>query len=221
MDLLLLSGTWWIVGFSGAMMPGPVTTVIVTESARRGFWTGPLVTLGHVLVELAIVCGLIFGLGDLLKNATVAGTIGLLGGLFLLWMGYGIARSALTGQVSLNLGNSKDAPRVAQNPVAAGILTSLSNPYMLLWWSTVGTLWLITFRAFGAIGLAAFYFGHTLADWAWNCLVALVVSTGRRFIGDRAYRTVLFVCGLFLLILSVYFITSGVQYLTGRLGGFM
>ncbi len=220
MELVLLAGTWWIIGFSGAMMPGPVTTVIVTESARRGFWIGPLVTLGHVLVELAIVIGLVFGLDDILKNTSVAGAIGLVGGLFLLWMGSGIVRGAVTGKVKLDL-NAESGSRVGNSPVAAGVLTSLSNPYMLLWWSTVGTLWLITFRGFGAIGVAAFYFGHTLADWAWNCLVALVISTGRRFLGDRVYRGLLLVCGLFLVLLSLYFVSSGVQFLTAWLTGFM
>ncbi len=213
MDLLLLAGTWWIVGFSGAMMPGPVTTLIVTESARRGFWAGPLVTLGHVFVELAIVVGLYFGLGDVLKLPSIAGVIGLLGGLFLLWMGYGIIRAAWTGQVSLDL--DKHSASANGNPVVAGVLTSISNPYMLLWWSTVGALWLITFRTFGLAGIVAFYFGHTLADWVWNGFVSFVVSTGRRFIGDRVYRGILTTCGLFLVALSFYFCISGARFLTG------
>ncbi len=212
MELLLLTGTWWIVGFSGAMMPGPVTTLIVTESARRGFWAGPLVTLGHVLVELAIVVGLFFGLGDVLKDPSIAGLIGLLGGLFLLWMGYGIIRAAWTGQVTLELRNDGGSS-TGGNPVVAGVLTSLSNPYMLVWWSTVGALWLITFRGYGMAGVVAFYLGHTLADWVWNSLVAMLISTGRRFIGDRLYRGILFTCGLFLVALSIYFCTSGIQFL--------
>jgi threonine/homoserine/homoserine lactone efflux protein len=211
MELLLLAGTWWIVGFSGAMMPGPVTTLIVTESARRGFWAGPLVTLGHVLVELAIVIGLFFGLGDLLKHPSIAGAIGVLGGLFLLWMGYGMIHAAWSGQLSLDL--REESSTTSGNPVLAGVLTSISNPYMLLWWSTVGALWLITFRAFGLAGVVAFYLGHTLADWVWNALVALLISTGRHFIGDRLYRGILIICGLFLVALSVYFCASGVRFL--------
>ncbi|MGE5264576.1 MAG: LysE family transporter, partial [Acidobacteriota bacterium] len=97
MELLLLAVSWWIVGFTGSMMPGPVTTLIVTESARRGFIAGPLITVGHVLLELVMVIALFFGLGDLLKQNTVAGVIGVLGGLFLLWMGWGIVKGALRG----------------------------------------------------------------------------------------------------------------------------
>lgn len=215
MELLLLAGSWWVVGFSGAMMPGPVTTLIVTESARRGFIAGPLITLGHVLLELAMVIALFFGLGDLLKQNIVAGSIGLLGGLFLLWMGFDIVRSAWLGKVSFSVAQRADGASASGNPIVAGILTSLSNPYWLLWWATVGAASLITFRAFGWAGIAAFYIGHTLADWVWNNLVAFVVATGRRVMTDQIYRGILVVCGTFLIALSFYFVSSGVSFLRG------
>ncbi len=213
MELLLLAGSWWIVGFTGAMMPGPVTTLIVTESAKRGFIAGPLVTIGHVVLELAMVIALYFGLGDVLKQNSVAGAIGLLGGLFLLWMGAGIVRSAASGQVSFSAATHDTSGRRATNPVVAGVLTSVANPYWLLWWATVGAASLIAFRSFGLAGLIAFYLGHTMADWVWNSVVAFVVATGRRLMTDRGYRGILVVCGAFLILLSVYFVTSGIGFL--------
>ncbi|MBI5652532.1 MAG: LysE family transporter [Chloroflexi bacterium] len=215
MDLLVLTVSWWLVGFSGAMMPGPVMTLVITESARRGFIAGPLVTIGHVLLELAMVIALIFGLDNLLKQDTVAGAIGLIGGVFLLWMGYTIAKSAWRGQVSLNLAQRGEGARAGTHPIIAGVLMSISNPYWLLWWATVGSASLITFRAFGLPGLIAFYFGHTLADWVWNLFVAFVVASGRRALSDRVYRGILIACGLFLIALSVYFVNSGIHFLRG------
>ncbi len=212
MELLLLAGSWWIVGFSGAMMPGPVTTLIVTETARRGWIAGPLITLGHVLLELAMVLALVFGLGDVLKQNAVAGVIGLLGGAFLLWMGAGIVRDAWAGRVSFNTSQSSSTDKAPSNPVLSGVLTSIANPYWLLWWATVGAASLITFRAFGLAGIIAFYIGHTLADWVWNNVVAFVVATGRRVMTDRIYRGILIVCGAFLIALSVYFVRSGIGF---------
>jgi threonine/homoserine/homoserine lactone efflux protein len=214
MELLLLAASWWIIGFSGAMMPGPVTTLVVTETARRGFIAGPLITIGHVLLELAMVIALFFGLGDLLKQNAVAGTIGLLGGLFLLWMGFSIVRNAWQGKVSLDLKRAA-SDRAAGNPIAAGMLATITNPYWLLWWATVGAAYLITFRAFGLAGVIAFYIGHTLADWVWNNVVAFVVASGRRAMSDRVYRSILIVCGAFLIVLSFYFVSSGIGFLRG------
>ncbi|MBI4789539.1 MAG: LysE family transporter [Chloroflexi bacterium] len=195
------------------MMPGPVTTLIVTETARRGFIAGPLITIGHVLLELVMVIALFFGLGDLLKQNLVAGVIGLLGGLVLLWMGFGIVKSAWLGQVSLNLTQSAGQSGKTSSPIAAGILTSVANPYWLLWWATVGTASLLTFQAYGFAGIVAFYFGHTLADWVWNNVVAFVVATGRRLMSEQIYRSILIVCGAFLIALSFYFVSSGIGFL--------
>ena len=195
MELLLLATSWWLIGFTGAMMPGPVTTLIVTETARRGFIAGPLITIGHALLELAMVLALVFGLGDLLKQNAVAGTIGLLGGLFLLWMGFDIVRSAWQGKVSFDTTRDVSASS-SGNPIIAGILTSVANPYWILWWATVGAAYLITFRAFGVAGIVAF-----------------VVATGRRVMTDRMYRGILVVCGAFLIALSFYFVNSGINFL--------
>ncbi len=214
MELLLLAGSWWIIGFSGAMMPGPVTTLVVTETARRGFIAGPLITLGHSALEFVMVVALFFGLGDLLKQNAVAGSIGLIGGLFLLWMGLDIVRNAWQGKVALNT-TARQGGGAPGNAVVAGVLTSASNPYWWLWWATVGALYLTTFRAFGIAGIVTFYVGHSLADWVWNDVVAFIVATGRRAMSDRVYRGILLVCGAFLIGLSFYFVFSGIGFLRG------
>ena len=67
MELLLQTLQWWIIGFSGAAMPGPVTALIVTETTKRGFIAGPFITIGHVLLELIMVAALF--LGSWLKRA--------------------------------------------------------------------------------------------------------------------------------------------------------
>src|SRR3972149_5857412 len=100
MELFVQTLQWWIVGFSGAAMPGPVTALIVTETTRRGFIAGPLITIGHVLLEFVMVIALFFGLRDVLNQNWIAGGIGLVGGLVLFWMGLDIVRSALRGNLS-------------------------------------------------------------------------------------------------------------------------
>ncbi len=77
--------TSWLVGFSGAASPGPVSTSCLSEGARRGFWAGPRITVGHSLTELVMVILLAFGLGPFLSQPRVAAIIALLGGAILLW----------------------------------------------------------------------------------------------------------------------------------------
>ena len=75
-------------------MPGPLVTAAIAGAARDGFWVGPALSLGHAVAEAAVVVGLALGLGRLLKNRWVSGGIGVVGGLFLLWMGWDIAAGA-------------------------------------------------------------------------------------------------------------------------------
>jgi hypothetical protein len=66
----------------------------------------------------------------------------------------------------------------------------------------------------GIAGVASFFTGHILADFAWYALVAFIVSTGRKVMKDAVYHGLLIVCGLALLALGGYFITAGVRFLT-------
>jgi threonine/homoserine/homoserine lactone efflux protein len=167
--------------------------------------------LGHGLLELAMVAGLVGGLGHFLEKSLVAGIIGLGGGLFLLWMGYSIIRS--TGRNSVSF-NDEPSPTIARgNPVLAGILVSVSNPYWLVWWAAVGSSYVVWAMRVGIVGLVAFYSGHILSDLAWYSLVSLLVASGRRIVKDKVYQGLLLVCGLFLLGLGGYFVFSGIEFL--------
>lgn len=84
-----------IIGFSGAMMPGPMFGVTIDGSIRKGYLAGPLIVLGHGILELTLVIVMAFGLKGFFSNSIVAGVIGLFGGSFLGWMGYGMVKSSI------------------------------------------------------------------------------------------------------------------------------
>jgi threonine/homoserine/homoserine lactone efflux protein len=214
-SFLLLVGTWWLVGFTGVITPGPVSAMTLTESARRGFWAGPLITAGHALAELVVVLALSLGIGEALQHNWVVGAIGFFGGLFLLWMGFDIARTAWLGRVTLDGQPATTASGSRQNLVVTGLLVSVVNPYWVLWWATVATGYLLLFVKFGVLGIVAFYLAHISTDLLWNSLLSFVVVSGRRILSDRVYRGILVACGLFMMVLSVYFIGSGVGFLCG------
>ena len=88
MDLAAIFTTSFLVGFSGAMMPGPLLGVTVSEAARRGFKAGPLIVAGHSLPELLLVLLLALGLASVIGREGVKVAIGFVGGLFLLYFGW-------------------------------------------------------------------------------------------------------------------------------------
>lgn len=220
-DLLFFALTWWLVSLSGVLMPGPVSAMAVSEGARRGVVAGPLITAGHAAAEVVLVAALGFGLSQVLRQPVVVGVIGILGGLVLLWMGWGIVKTARSEVFDANPpAPSRAAPvRDRRNLVSAGILMTVSNPYWLLWWATVGATYFVAFSRFGLAALIVlFLLGHLALDLGWNSFLALVVGAGRGRVPGRIYRVVLGLCGVFMMAMSGYFVYSGFGFLLSPAG---
>lgn len=210
MDFWLLAGvpaTSFVVALSGALMPGPLLTATVGEAGRRGFWAGPLLILGHGLLELALVLLLLAGVGGWLHRPHILGTVGLVGAGVLGWMGLSLLKAARTSRLSLQSGEAGGL-----HPILAGALLSLANPYWLLWWLTIGLGYVLFAARFGLLGVALFFAGHILADFAWYSLVAAAVAQGRRFLSDTVYRGFLAGCGVFLVAFGGYFGLQGLKF---------
>jgi threonine/homoserine/homoserine lactone efflux protein len=208
MGLPALFLTAFIVGFSGAMMPGPLLAVNIAEAPGRGIRTGPILTGGHAIAELAVVIVLSAGLVALADNTAVKSGIGIVGGAMLLFMGAGMIYELLKPR--------KESTFVQSNPkgpgrlVFAGIVTSLSNPYWYVWWATTGSAFLVKSLEHGIIGPPVFYIGHILSDLVWYSLVSILIWRGRRLVSGAGYKILIALCALFLLYLGIRFIHDGI-----------
>jgi threonine/homoserine/homoserine lactone efflux protein len=215
-ELAGITLTWWLISLSGVLMPGPVSAVAISEGARAGFVAGPLITVGHAAAEIVMLGILAVGLAQVLTQPAVIGAIGVLGGLVLAWMGWGIASAAWRDAVALPRGEVVPA-RARLSLIRTGVLTTVGNPYWLLWWLTVGASYFVLFSRFGWIALVVvFYAGHAMLDLAWNSFLALVVGSGRGRIPPGVYRVVLGGCGVFVMVMSGYFLISGVRFFGSR-----
>lgn len=200
----------FVIALSGALMPGPLLTATISESSQRGFIAGPLLIAGHGLLELFLVTILILGLAPFFQLPAVFVVSAIAGSAILLWMAGGMLRS-LPG-LSLNV-----APRQGRlnHPVFSGIVMSVSNPYWIIWWATIGIGYILYSRQFGMWGLVFFFTGHILADLVWYSSVAAVVAGGRRFLTDRLYRGLIAICAVFLIAFAGYFAYAGFDKLRG------
>jgi threonine/homoserine/homoserine lactone efflux protein len=202
--------TAFVVGLSGAMTPGPLLTATIAETARRGFKAGPLIVLGHAILELVLILALLKGLSNYLTRESVTSVIAIMGGGFLLFMGFTMTRDGIQSRLSIDNFEDDKPQGIRLHPVATGILISLGNPYWIIWWATVGLSFITSAFKDGPVGITAFYTGHIAADLIWYSLVALAVASGRRFFTQGVYNFILSICGIFLLGLGGYFIYSGI-----------
>jgi len=213
-SILFIFTTAYVVALSGALMPGPLMTVIIKESLQQGWRTGFLISAGHGLAEVTLLALFGLGLNRLLRLQWVPVAIGIVGGLVLLYMGVEICRSVLKGAPALDFnqpqaGVSQPVGAFRLSPVKSGLIATVANPYWVLWWFTIGILYVTQALHAGILGLGLFYTGHFLADLSWCMIVAIAAATGKRFLSPIAYQGILVVCGVFLVALAAYFIYQG------------
>ena len=210
MSLPLLFAFSFVVGFGAVVTPGPISTAIVSESARRGFVVGPLVATGHVLLELIMVLLLALGISAGLHTPPVIAVVSLLGGALLMFMGGTMIWGAVRGRLALPKPGADVRLLSHRQLLGLGMAATLVNPFWYAWWLTVGTTYLAfpQVRALGLVGLLVFYFGHIAGDYLWDCILSGVVGGGRQWISEGLYKWGIVACGAYLVYLGVTFFVS-------------
>lgn len=211
MDIAALFTTAFVVGLSGAMMPGPLLTLTLVATAERGFKAGPQMVLGHAILELSLLAALLAGAVNFLLRPASTTIIALAGGAFLIYLGFSMISDVWTGKLHAidTPANGNGAGPVTMHPVISGLLVSVSNPFWTIWWATIGLSYLTLSLKSGLIGVGAFFSGHILSDLLWYSLIALAVSKGKGLLSPRIYQGLLTGCGFFMLGMGVYFFYTG------------
>jgi threonine/homoserine/homoserine lactone efflux protein len=196
-SILLASFT---IALSGALMPGPLLTSVIAESAKHGFKSGPLMILGHAILEALMVALLILGFARFASNPAVVRAVAIIGSLILFYFAIGMIRSLPGLSLKKKSGASKNS-----NLVFLGITVSISNPYWSFWWLTIGLGLVLAAQKQGLAAVIIFFTGHILADFGWYSVVAWGISKGRKFISDKTYRGIILACAVALMLFSFYF----------------
>ena len=206
MNLLFFLAQVFVISFSGAMQPGPVTATVVTMGARNRY-AGTLLALGHGIIEFPLMVLIILGMGKLFKSEKAQITIGFAGGAFLLIMAIQMIRNLRT------VSTMQDKP-VKDRPIIAGIILSAGNPYFLIWWATIGLALATQASQWGIWAFALFALVHWLCDLVWLQVLSWATFKGSTLLGPRSQRTVLLICALALLGFGLFFIYSAARTLS-------
>jgi len=202
----------FVTGLSGALMPGPVLAVTISAVVQVGFIAAVLIMLGHSILELMLVAALALGLKNVLRNRFVTGSVGVIGGSVLLWFAYGMITSAYAGMSAPQAAVADQGANITYlGLVGKGAITSLSNPYWLIWWATIGVTYMVISLENKFVGISTFYLGHISADFAWYCAIAAALVLGKQLLSDRIYTGIIMICGLFLVYLGAYFFYTGIK----------
>ena len=186
------------LGLAAGVSPGPLLVLVVTAALRSGWRAGALAACAP-LVSDALVVGVTLLVLDQLPARALA-VLALVGAAFVAWTGVQTLRESRTATLEVAAGEQRTATWRA---VRQAGLVNLLSPHPWLFWATVlGPLTLTTWRSApaGALLLVA---GFYVAIVGSKAVIAVVVAQGRRWLTDRAYRRVLLVAGLLLLVAAV------------------
>ncbi|HJN31548.1 MAG: LysE family transporter [Candidatus Poseidoniia archaeon] len=123
-----------LLGAVEGFKPGPLQTLVITETLKRDWKAGlkvtlaPLVTDGPIILLCALVVSSLSNYGQFFAFISFAGAI------FLLYMAY---ETFIIDEVQIDEGNS------GNSPFYKGIITNLLNPNPYVYWTLIGSPFLI------------------------------------------------------------------------------
>ena len=90
--------------------------------------------------------------------------------------------------------------------MVAGIITTATNPYFMLWWATVGASFILIALGLGVAGLLGFIIVHESCDLGWDYFVAYTVFRSRKLWTRRIRAYIFGGCGVLLIAFGIYFL---------------
>jgi threonine/homoserine/homoserine lactone efflux protein len=188
-----------VISLSGVLSPGPVLGVTIAKGyteKNAGMW----ISLGHGLLEFPLMILFYFGLSPLFTNPTFRTAISLIGGVLLIYLGYGMVRAM--GKVDEN---HMDLP---YGSFAAGAITTGAGPYFWLWWATIGLGLITRAAAYGLIGFVIFMVVHWLCDFLCYTFVSRTINRSKNIWTEKVHALVFGGFGLLLAGFGVWFIAT-------------
>jgi threonine/homoserine/homoserine lactone efflux protein len=193
------------VGLAAGVSPGPLLTLVITETLRGNRTNGILIALAPLLTDLPIVLASILLLEALPEQSFILGSLSIAGGAFLLYLG---------------IDNIKYRPSAVnsktryQSSLKNGIITNFLSPHPYIFWLTIGAPTFIKSSqssiVYGIIFIAAFYFlliGSKM-------VIAVLIGYLNKSLSGNVYTLLIKLLGALLIVLAFLMIHDGLTFIS-------
>ena len=193
-----------VLGLSAGVAPGPLLTLVVSETLRRGAGAGVRVALAPVVTDLPIILLSVFVLANISEYHGILGLVSLAGGVFVLAMGIEGLRC-----------KGFDAPLAEAGPgsLTRGVLANALSPHPYLFWIGVGAPLMTKALRTDLLSPLAFLAGFYACLVGSKIGVALLVGRSKSFLRGKAYVLAMRLLGLALVALAVFLFRDGIRLL--------
>jgi len=201
-DIITFAITGIVFGLTAGISPGPLLTVVITETLTHSRKEGIKVAIAPLLTDIPIILVSVFLLSRLNDFDSILGIISFLGGLFIIYLGI---ESFKAKDIEI------DTITIKPKSIRKGIIVNTLSPHPYLFWITVGAP--ILFRSFNiSLGTAlVFILSFYTFLVGSKVLVAILVYKSRDYLINKNYKWIMRILGLVLLVFAVIFIRDGLK----------
>ena len=195
-----------VLGLSAGFSPGPLLTLVISQSLKHGIKEGIKVAVAPLITDLPIILISIFVLARLANFRTVLGIISLIGGLFVLYLAY---ESFQTSRLRINIQDAE--PRSLRKATVVNAL----NPHPYLFWFSIGAPTIIKTWKENPFTAIAFVTGFYACLVGSKVFTATLVSKSQQFFIGKTYMYFMRALGILLLIFALLLFKDGINLLSG------
>ena len=193
-----------LFGLSAGISPGPLLTLVVTETITHNKTEGIKVAIAPLITDLPIIILAFLIFSRFSQFTILMSLISFLGGVFLVYLGYECLKTK---------GSGIDIQKRKPESLIKGIIVNILNPHPYLFWVTVGTP--VALKAY-QISLASvilyFLSFYTLLIGS-KISVALIVERSRTFLTNMVYIWTMRILGFSLFIFAALFFFDSIRIL--------
>ncbi|MBN2242132.1 MAG: LysE family translocator [Acidobacteria bacterium] len=191
-----------VLGATSGLSPGPLLTLVVTESFRKGFRSGAAVAVAPLVTDAPVIFLMILLTGILSSLDPVIGWLYLAGACYLAYLSLEQFRFK---------GAGIETVPGASVSFRKGIVVNLLNPAPYVFWLTIGAPLLVQAREISwmvVMAFLAFFYGLLVG---MKLLLAVLIGRNRHLLKGPYYRTVMLGMGVVLILFAVIFVKNGVE----------
>ena len=191
-----------VFGLSGGLTPGPLLTLVISETLKHDIKEGMKVAIAPLLTDLPIVFVTVVVLSRLENMLPLLGAVSLLGSAFLTYLAY---ESISFKGVDIDL--EQERPQSMRK----GVIVNFLNPSPYMFWFTIGAPLVLKAQNVGIFSAFLFVFGFYVFLVGSKVVVAVVVGKSRFFLKSRNYIYTVRFLGILLLVFAGLFLKDSLE----------
>ncbi|MBN1560919.1 LysE family translocator [candidate division KSB1 bacterium] len=193
-----------IFGLSSGISPGPLTTLLVSETLMHRTRAGIKVAFAPLITDGPIILCCFFLLAQFSNLPLVFGIVSLVGAFYIFYLGI----------KSIRLDHFViDAEIDHSHSLMKGILTNALNPHPYIFWLSIGSTTMIKALDVHPGALALFLAGFYFCLVGAKIVLAMLVGASRRFLSNRIFIVINNALGAILILFAGFLFYEGLHYL--------